>query len=69
MTTQELINKTELSDTIFELLSPVYARTNNDDTEVQYRKMKMRANDYKEQGLLPSNLTDTTIVREFFNRL
>lgn len=69
MTTQELINKAELSDRIFELLTDVYKRTVKQEAEVQYRKMKDEARLCKQEGLLPSDMTDTHIVREFFNRL
>jgi hypothetical protein len=71
MTTQDLITKAEISDTIFEALSPAYKHTNKYqyDSDLRYRYLLAEAVLQIDKKLIPNTVTPTEAVKEFFNRL
>ncbi len=71
MTTQELITKAEISDTIFEALAPAYNHTNKFkyDYDLRYRYLLSEAMLQIDKKLIPNTVSPIEAVREFFNRL
>lgn len=71
MTTQELINRAELSDRIFEALSHTYSYTvKMKYDEKEQRNVMERAVGFRQQdGSIPFEVSPQEAVREFFNRL
>lgn len=73
MTTQELIKKAELSDTIFKALTPAYNETVRLGMRADWQKDYLIAQAYYEinaiSGAIPNTVTPIEAVTEFFNRL
>ena len=71
MTTQDYLRKAELSDTIFEALTPAYKYTVKCGwgADLQKRYLIAEAVFEIEVGGIPNTVTPTEAVKEFFNRL
>lgn len=68
---QDAIKKAELSDTIFETLSPAYAETVKLGMRADWQKeYLMKEAEYEIQvGGIPNTVTPTEAVEDFLNRL
>ena len=68
---QELIRKAELSDTIFQALTPAYNETVKLGMRADWQKEYLREEaEYQIQdGEIPNTVTPQEAVTEFFNRL